>query len=376
MSRSSRTRSLGGTSNARTRGTRSVRGNTSGGRYRYLQGSRGFRGTSAQSRSRDTARVGSRRGFTGSQRTGGTGRIGSQRSTGRISGQRSSTRTARHGFTGGTRHHGRHVGASHRGYPWVNGHYYPYSRGYWGFYFNHHHYRYPYYSFWYPSYVNYCYVPYGFYGGGSAIYINSSPYVYDDYGTVEEPAAPAKNEGDVAEAPAEEPDPVQATSSATTEKYLREASEAFRSADYETAAKKFRLAALSSPTEAGPLFALGQSLVALKQDAYAARVIREAVTLSPEIVSEPGDITGVFKSPEEFERVRAELESRAAKSDPGSDPQFLLAVERYFTGDARAIEDFDALAKVHPDDKTVSTFVAEAKKRFKTDKLPPIPGGK
>ena len=257
---------------------------------------------------------------------------------------------------------------SHHGFPWV---------GYWGFYHSRHHFGYPFYSFWYPGYINYSYVPYGFYGGGTSIYINSSPYVYDDYGVVEEePAAPAKNEGDVAEGPAQEPEAVPATSSATTEKYLREASEAFRSADYETAAKKFRLAALSSPTEAGPLFALGQSLVALKQDAYAARVIREAVTLSPEIVNQPGDITGVFKSPEEFERIRAELESRAGKSDPGSDPQFLLAVERYFTGDPRAVEDFDALAKALPDDKTVSTFVAEAKKRFKTDKLPPISGGK
>ena len=62
---------------------------------------------------------------------------------------------------------------------------------------------------------------------------------------------------------------------ATTERFLRQGSEAFAKADYETAAEEFRMAVVSSPKIAAPRFAFGQALIALGDYPYAARVLRE-----------------------------------------------------------------------------------------------------
>jgi hypothetical protein len=168
-----------------------------------------------------------------------------------------------------------------------------------------------------------------------------------------------------------EPEP--AAGSPVAEKYLRDASDLFRKGDYLEAAKLFRLAALSAPENAAPLFALGQSLIALGSDAYAAKVIRKAVAMNPGLVKEPGDIVGVFKDHAEFERVMGELAKRAEESPAGSDARFLLAAERYFSGDPKAVDGFRELRTALPDDKAVELFDAAAAKRFASaDDLPPV----
>jgi hypothetical protein len=183
-----------------------------------------------------------------------------------------------------------------------------------------------------------------------------------------------------AEAPAEKPaegqevvEPQPAAGSPVAEKYLRDASSAFRKADYYEAAKLFRLAALSATDNPAPLFALGQALLALGSDEYAARVIRKAVLMNPGLVKEPGDIVGVFKDQNEFDRVMVELRVRAEQSPAGSDTRFLLAAERYFSGDPKAVDGFVELKAALPDDKAVALFSESAAKRFAAaDELPPV----
>jgi sulfite reductase alpha subunit-like flavoprotein len=103
---------------------------------------------------------------------------------------------------------------------------------------------------------------------------------------------------------------------------------------------------------------------------YAAKVIRKAVQLNPDLVREPGDIVGVYPSHDEFDRVMAELEQAAKKS---VDARFLVGVQRYFSGDPRAREAFAALAKELPDDELVKAFRDAVEKRFKAEKeLPPL----
>ncbi|MHC4973627.1 MAG: tetratricopeptide repeat protein, partial [Planctomycetota bacterium] len=139
---------------------------------------------------------------------------------------------------------------------------------------------------------------------------------------------------------------------------------------YLEAAKKFRLAAISSPDNAGPYFALGQALIAMGSYEYAARVIRKAVQLNPDLVREPGDIVGVYPSQDEFDRVMAELEKAAKKS---VDARFLVGVQRYFSGDPRARQAFAALAKELPEDELVKAFRDAVEKRFKAEgELPPV----
>jgi hypothetical protein len=230
------------------------------------------------------------------------------------------------------------------------------------------------YAFFYGAPLSYCYVPYGFYCDASPVYVTRYVYVEDtypttDYETVE--VKPPESE------PTEEQkvlEPEPAAGSPVAEKYLRDASELFRKGDYVEAAKLFRLAALSAPENAAPLFALGQSLIAIGSDAYAAKVIRKAVLMNPGLVKEPGDIVGVFKDQAEFERVMGELAKRAEESPEGSDARFLLAAERYFTGDPKAVEGFVALRAALPDDKAVELFDAAAAKRFSAaaDDLPPV----
>jgi hypothetical protein len=229
------------------------------------------------------------------------------------------------------------------------------------------------YAFFYGAPLSYCYVPYGFYCDSSPTYVTRYVYVQDTYPTTEyetvEVAPPA-------EKPAEgqqvvEPEP--AAGSPVAEKYLRDASDAFRKAEYLEAARLFRLAALSVPENAGPLFALGQSLVALGSDAYAAKVIRKAVIMNPGLAKEPGDIVGVFQTQAEFDRVMGELQKRAEESPVGSDARFLLAAERYFSGDPKAVEGLAELRAALPGDQAVEILDAAAAKRFAAaGDLPPI----
>jgi thioredoxin-like negative regulator of GroEL len=170
-------------------------------------------------------------------------------------------------------------------------------------------------------------------------------------------------------------DPRPAAASPATEKFLREASEEFRAKRYYEAAVKFRLAALADPEQPGPLFALGQSLIAMGEDAYAARVLRKAIALEPRMLGETGDLVGVWESRAEFDRVLAALEARAAAAPADGDARFLLAVERYFTGDPRCREDLEALHAAHPKDGAVALLRGAVGSRFKApDDLPAIPG--
>ncbi|MCK6459957.1 MAG: hypothetical protein L6Q95_08695, partial [Planctomycetes bacterium] len=220
------------------------------------------------------------------------------------------------------------------------------------------------YAFFYGAPLSYCYVPYGFYCDAPATYVTRYVYVEDTYPTTDYEVVEAKPpEGE----PAEEQkvvEPEPAAGSPVAEKYLRDASELFRKGDYLEAAKLFRLAALSAPENAAPLFALGQSLIAIGSDAYAAKVIRKAVLMNPGLVKEPGDLVGVYKDQAEFDRVMGELVTRAEQGPAGGDARFLLAVERYFTGDPKAVEGFTALRAALPDDKAVELFDAAATKRF------------
>jgi len=232
------------------------------------------------------------------------------------------------------------------------------------------------YAFFYPEPVSYAYVPFGFYMDTTPIYIDRTVYVREDYPitkyeTVEATEPPAEQAG----TPAKEVEPQPASASPTVERFLREASEAFKQADYKKAAERFRLAAISAPDQAAPLFAYSQALLALGQDAYAAKVLRRAVTLNADLVREPGDIVGVYKDQQEFDRVLTALEKRAAASGTGSDARLLLGAMRYFSGDPRARETFAALAAAHPDDPAVSLFRTAVEKRFKAAAdLPPVPG--
>jgi hypothetical protein len=223
-------------------------------------------------------------------------------------------------------------------------------------------------GFFYPWPVTYCYVPYGFYGGVEPVYVTRYVYVkeetpkYEVVEAEEEPAQEAKDKKVV--------EPKPAADSPVTEKYLREASELFQQAKYLEAAKKFRLAAISSPDNAAPYFALGQALIGMGSYEYAAKVIRKAMQLNPDLVREPGDIVGVYQSQEEFERVMAELENAAPKN---ADGRFLLGVQRYFSGDPRAREVFEALAKERPDDELIKAFRDAVEKRFAAEsELPPV----
>lgn len=315
---------------------------------------------------------------TGTSRTGtsrtGIGRRGIDRTAA------ARTSYARYGYQSGTRQrtsygsYGRyHSYYRHHGYSlsWCFG---------WGRYYGCRYY-YPYYSYCYRRHyaffycwpVTFCYAPFGFYYGyPREIYVTRTVYVNEDYGEEYETVDAEEGEAQPAEGEeAKEVEPEPAADSPTTEKFLREASEAFHKADYEAAAKKFRLAAVSAPESPAPLFALGQALIALGQDEYASRVIRRAVLLSKELLREPGDIVGVYKDQAEFDRVLTALAGRAAVA--GSDAHFLLGVQRYFSGDPRARETFAAYNKANPDDKVGLMFATAVEERFKAaDELPEI----
>ncbi len=229
------------------------------------------------------------------------------------------------------------------------------------------------YAFFYPAPVTFAYVPYGFYTETTPVYVTRYEVIRETvpaavYETSEGPPAPPPEDAEVRIA-----DPAPAAGSPATEKFLREASDHFRKKEYYEAAVKFRLAALSSPELPGPLFALGQSLVAMEQDSYAAKVLRRAIEMSPKMLEETGDISGVWESPQEFDRVMASLEARSAASPVDGDARFLLAAERYFAGDVRCREALDLLQEARPMDAAVAHLRAGAAARFKSpEELPAI----
>jgi hypothetical protein len=285
-------------------------------------------------------------------------------------------------------------------------------------------------AFFYPAPVSYAYVPFGFYGDTEPAYVTDSEEVQDDYGTpryepvevedatsdlplglsdsesTNDPSQPAiRNESERVDAGREDragdtaaegtaaegigaderaveplvelepmddiaPDP--AAGGPVTEKFLREASESFAHGDYVTAAEKFRLASVSAPQLASPLFALGQSLIAVESDDYAARVLRRALDLAPELVKQTGDVAGVYRSPQEFDRIMAELRARAQETKPGSDSRFVLGIQEYFSGDARARSTFAEHLKARPADDLAKMMKAATDERFGAAALPPI----
>lgn len=230
-------------------------------------------------------------------------------------------------------------------------------------------------------------MPYGFYSSYEPVYVTryevvrEPVYVYETRTVYTEeeiaekvaageagPAAPPAAEG--------EPkvlDPKPAAGSPATEKLLREASDLFREKKYYEAAVKFRLAAIGSPDIPGPLFALAQSLAALGEDAYAAKVMRRTIQAHPVLLKETGDLVGVYESQAEFDRLLAELEARAAAAPADGDARFLLGCQRYFTGDPRCRADFDGLAAAAPADGAVKLLREAAGARFKAaEELPPL----
>jgi hypothetical protein len=230
-------------------------------------------------------------------------------------------------------------------------------------------------SFCYPDPITVAYVPYGFYCDRPAVYVvQRTVYVTEtEYLNDPEPAPD--------EFPLEDPDPAAGIPlegedgkvaegdgppmlDATTERFLRDGSTAFAEADYETASENFRFAVIASPDAAAPKFAFGQALFALRDYAYASRVLRDALHAEPTILGAPGSIAGVYRDGEEFERVMKNLEE-ARRADPtNADLLFLTLYQLYFTGDPRARGAFDMLAAAHPDDTIIPFFKTPVATRF------------
>ena len=376
--------SRGSSSRTTAAASRTARGATAGRSSRARGGSAAGRGTAGTDAARRSSRArGGRAAGRGTAGTDAARRSSRANSQGFVRGSqagRSTRQTAGRGAsTAGYRHGGRY-GSPYRSHYNYHG-YYGRSGWYVGFHFGYGAYwgwrcYWPYYNyysrshwgFFYPWPTTYCYVPYGFYVGADPVYVTRYVYVTEEapqYEVVEadeEPAQDAKN-GKIAE-------PKPAADSPVTEKYLREASELFHEAKYLEAAKKFRLAAISSPDNAAPYFALGQALIGMGSYEYAAKVIRKAMQLNPDLVREPGDIMGVYQSQDEFDRVMAGLEKAAPKS---RDARFLVGVQRYFVGDPRARGAFAALAAEQPDDELVKAFRDAVEKRFAAEaELPPV----
>jgi len=237
-----------------------------------------------------------------------------------------------------------------------------------------HHWRSGYdYAFFYPAPIAFAYVPFGFYCDTTPVYVTRSVYVrevpvtaYETRVVEVEKFAEEDEAGGAATAVEKKVlEPVPAAGSPATEKYLREASEAFRKGGYYDAAVKFRLAALSAPGQAAPLFAFGQALLAMGEDAYAAKVIRKGLLTDAMILGEPADVSGVYRDPAEFDRVMRDLRARAEASPEGSDARFLLAWQQYFTGDPAARETLRGLTVALPEDRVVKLLADGVEQRFK-----------
>jgi len=224
-------------------------------------------------------------------------------------------------------------------------------------------------GFYYPRRVTYAYVPYGFYGSSPTVYIDVYDGVRDDYVVDEyEAEAPTQQFDDYEQ----QVEMRAAAGSAAAERYMREATEYFASGEYPEAARRFRLAAIAAPNESGPLFALGQSLIALKNYPYAAKVIRRAIDIEPTIVREGGDLVGVYGGREEFDRISKQLEQRISDRPEDLHAPFLLGVQQYFSGDPAARATFAELARRDRSDRIVAALLDVSERRFETaSELPP-----
>ncbi|MHC4953782.1 MAG: tetratricopeptide repeat protein [Planctomycetota bacterium] len=309
--------------------------------------------------------------------TGRTGGAVSARSGSRTSGSaRVSARNRNESFVGahsrlGTRgaSNSRSYGANAHGSP----HYGNGRKGgrhgggrYYRPYYHHHTKRYC--GFYYPLRVTYTYVPYGFYGDGVSVYVDDSDSVNDHYAAERYEETTSLPEDDEREITHE-----AAAGSAAAERYMREATEFFEACSYPEAARRFRLAAIAAPNEAGPLFALGQSLIALQNYPYAAKVVRQSFELEPTILKEGGDIVGVYKDRAEFDRVTATIQQRINDRPDDMHAKFLLGVQQYFSGDPSARETLGALAVGNSSDRILNDLREACETRFeKADELPPI----
>ena len=295
-----------------------------------------------------------------------------------------------HGFarSSATRHGGGHY---NRHSYYNNGHVpisFHYNRGPydgWRYYSPYRHWSGAHFGFFYAAPVSWAYVPFGFYSDSAPvyttnyIYLREEPaeeYVYEVTESDEEPVALVESADEPVEPaePAAEVEPEPAAGTPVAERYLREASVSFRESDYFEAATKFRLAALAVPENAGPLFALGQALVGMGSDIYAARVIRKALLMNPDLVKEPADLVGVYASREEFDKVFTALRERAGHTKADSDAHFLLGVQLYFSGDPRATNALQELADELPEDRVVELLNEAAIQRYvkAADELPPV----
>lgn len=223
-------------------------------------------------------------------------------------------------------------------------------------------------GFYNPQPVTRCYVPFGFYNGARTVYVNEAEEVREDYPVAEyETAAPPRAREGRGEALR------PAAGSAAAERYMREASDLFASANYPEAARRFRLAAIAAPRESGPLFALGQSLIAIKNYPYAAKVIRRAIDMEPTIVDEGGDLVGVYGSRENFDRVSKQLAKRVADKPEDLHAPFLLGIQQYFSGNAGARDTFAELVKRDRSDRIAVDLLTASERRFKKSaELPAI----
>ncbi len=254
-------------------------------------------------------------------------------------------------------------------------------------------------GFWYPQPVCVAYVPYGFYLDRQPVFIREVtvveevpvevPVYVDENGNPIESrnSGPAPDEGVDPEAdePPSESESTEAEGAlhetegppvldATTEKYLREGSENFARADYEAAAKTFRLAVAADPYAAPPRFAFGQALLAMGDYGNAARILRGAVAKETAILRAPGSIVGVYKTAEEFNAVMNALKTASLKDRSDADLLFLVGYQQYFSGDPQAVVTFGRLASAFPEDSMVAIFGPALKERFPELAELPIPG--
>ena len=70
----------------------------------------------------------------------------------------------------------------------------------------------------------------------------------------------------------------------------------------------------------------------------------------------------------EFDRVMEALEARAAAVPTNADSTFVLAVQRFFTGDARSCQTLAWLLKAVPSDDVAALFVTASIERFGVQK--------
>lgn len=181
-------------------------------------------------------------------------------------------------------------------------------------------------------------------------------------------AAEAARKRREARAAKQQPEPPRTSPSVLQD--LRIGAAAFRRADYEEAMLRFKSAAELAPDDAAPLMALAQAELALGRDAQAARDIRRAVRLRPEMLRTSRAIASAYGEGVEFDRVMEALETRAAAVPGNADSKFVLAVQRFFTGDARCRETFTWLQKAVPDDDVAALFVEACLERFGTRRTP------